>query len=202
MSILNDYRLLPFGKFLEDIAAKSPAPGGGSVAASVGALSASLACMAVEFTVGKKKFAAHEERLRQMLNELRRAGEMFGQLIGEDIAAYQRYAAARKSDDEHEQARAMGTATAVPVEIVVVAAAVAARLDEIKGFINPVLFSDVQVGAILAHAAAESAALTVRGNLPYLPDQTEAARLREKLDDLLARTRQHRDAVVTHVPTA
>lgn len=200
MSVLSDYRLLPFGKFLEDIAARSPAPGGGSVAASVGALAASLACMAVEFTVGKKKFAAHEDRLRQMLAELHRAGEMFGQLIGEDIAAYERYAAARQSGDQQEQDRALATATAVPMEIVVVAAAVAARLNEIKTFINPVLFSDVQVGAILAHAAAESAGLTVRGNLPYFPDQKEAAQLRERVDNLMARTREHRDAVVAHVP--
>src|SRR5512133_2146661 len=150
MSAADNYLSRPFGRFLDDIAAKTPSPGGGSVAAAVGALSAALAHMAVEFTAGKKKYAEHEDRLRQMLEELRRASGMFGQLIDEDIAAYERYAAARKSADPKEQEQSLITAVLVPMEIATVAAVVAGRLDEIKGFINPLLYSDVQVAAILA----------------------------------------------------
>jgi len=196
----DDYRLLPFGRFLDDIAAREPSPGGGSVAAAAGALAAALARMVVEYTTGKKRVADHEERLRQLLDEFRRAGDMLGELMGEDMAAYERYAAARKSPDAQEQSRALATAVAVPMEMVVVAAAVAARLDEIKGYVNSYLYSDLQVAAILADAAAASAAITARGNLPHLPDPNEARELGEKLDSLLARTREHRDAVVAHVP--
>lgn len=199
MSTFGDYRLLPFGRFLDDISAKTPVPGGGSVAAAVGALAAALARMVVQFTVGKKKYAEHEEQLQQMLAELRRAGEMFGELMGEDMAAYERYAAARQSPDEQERARALATAVAVPMEIVAVAAAVTARLDECKGFMNAMLFSDAQVAAILAEAAAASAAITARGNLPHLPDQNEARQLAEKLDAMLSRAKAHRDAVVGYV---
>ncbi len=199
MSGCDDYRLLPFKRFLDDIAAKTPTPGGGSVAAAVGALATALARMVAEFTVGKKKFAQHEERLQQLLAEFRRASEMFGQLMGEDMAAYQRYASALKTSDQQEQARALATAIAVPMEIVVVAAAVAARLDEVKTFLNSMLYSDAQAAAILAEAAAASAAVTVRGNLPRLANQTEARQLEEKLDSLLARTREHRDAVLGYV---
>lgn len=199
MSTPEDYRQLPFGRFLDDISAKSPTPGGGSVAAAVGALAAALARMVVQFTAGKKKYAEHEEQLQQMLMELRRAGDMLCELMGEDMAAYERYAAARQSPDEQERVRALATATAVPMEIVAVAAAVAARLDECKGFLNVFLYSDAQVAAILAEAAAASAAITARGNLPHLPDREEARQLSEKLDAMLSRTRAHRDAVVGHV---
>ena len=196
MGVGDDYRLLPFGRFLEDVAARTPSPGGGSVAAAVGALAAALARMTVEYTAGKKKYAQHEQRLGELLDELRRAGEMLGELIGEDMAAYERCAAAGKSADAGERARATATAVAVPMEIAAVAGAVAARLDEAKAFINPALFSDVQAAAILADAAAVCAAVTARSNLPYLPDRDEASGLAEKLDSLLSRTRGHRDGVV------
>jgi formiminotetrahydrofolate cyclodeaminase len=195
-----DYRLLPLGRFLEDVAARTPSPGGGSVAAAVGAMAAALARMTVEYTAGKKKYTEHEGRLRALLDELRRAGDMFGELIGEDVAAYERYAAAQKSADATERVRATATAVAVPMEIVAVAEAVVARLDEAKGFLNPALYSDVQVAAVLAEAAAASAAITARGNLASLPDRAEARALGEKLDSLLGRTRACRDAVVAYVP--
>jgi formiminotetrahydrofolate cyclodeaminase len=197
----DDYRRLPFGKFLEDTASRTPSPGGGSVAAAVGALAAALAHMAVEFTAGKEKYAGHDERLRQLLDEFRRAEGMLGELMGEDVAAYERYVSARKSPDPREQAAAIATAVAVPMEVVAVAGAVAARLDEIKAFVNPWLYSDVVVAAILAEAAARSAAVTARGNLPHLPDAGQARQLGEKLDSLLAQAREHCDAVAAYVPT-
>lgn len=201
MSTPVDYLSLPLERFLEDVAARTPTPGGGSVAAAVGGLSAALARMALEFTVGKKKFEAHEPRLRQLLEELRRAGAMFGKLLSEDIAAYERYAEARKSGDPAEQARAMATATAVPLEIAALAAAVVERLDEVKSFANPVLYSDVQVAAILADATAEAAGLTARGNLPRLSDANEAQALSDRLDAVLSKSAAHRRSIVSYQPS-
>jgi formiminotetrahydrofolate cyclodeaminase len=200
MSVGDDYRMLPLGRFWDDVAARTPSPGGGSVAASVGALAAALARMTVEYTAGKKQYAEHEGRLRELLDELRRAGDMFGELMAEDMAAYERYAAARKSGDAAEQARATATAVAVPMEIAAVAEAVVARLDAAKGFLNPALCSDVQVAAILAEATAASAVITARGNLGSLPDPAEARTLAGRLDSLLAQARAHRDAVVAYDP--
>ena len=170
------------------------------MAAAVGALAAALARMTVEYTAGKEKYAEHEGRLRELLEEFRRAEGMFGELIGEDMAAYERYAAAQKSADPAEQARATATAVAVPMEIVAVAEAVAMRLNEAKSFINPALYSDVQVAAVLAEAAATSAGITARGNLGALPDANEARALGDKLELMLGRTRAGRDAVVAYMP--
>lgn len=200
MSAAKDYLGLPLREFLRDTAAKSATPGGGSVAALVGSLAASLGRMAIEYTVGKPRVAEHEGRLRELLDELGRACEMFTQLMHEDMAAYERFSAARKSADAEEQQRATATAVAVPLEIVVLAGAVASRCDEIKTFVNPYLFSDLQVAAILAGAAAESAATNVRVNLVEMSNRKEAERLESQLATLVEQAVAHRNAVADYRP--
>ncbi len=198
MSASKDYVSLPLRDLLEDIGARTPTPGGGSVAALVGALGAALARMTIHFTVGKPKYAEHAEHLNQLLGEMTRAGEMFMQLMQEDMAAYERFSAAKKAGDPEEQQRAIATAVAVPMEIVVLGGAVVARIDECKDCVNSYLFSDFQVGAILAGAAAESAATNVRINLKEMTDRREADRLSAQLDTLLERARRHRDSILHH----
>lgn len=200
MSAAKDYLGLPLREFLRDTAAKSATPGGGSVAALVGSLAASLGRMAIEYTAGKPRFAEHEGRLRELLDEFARACDMFTQLMHEDMAAYERFSAARKSADPEEQQRAIATAVAVPLEIVVLAGAVASRCNEIKAFVNPYLFSDLQVAAILAGAAAESAATNVRVNLAEMSDRKEAARLESQLATLVEHAVSHRNAVADYRP--
>ncbi len=59
------------GKFVEylyDLAAKKPAPGGGSAAAAVGALGISLLSMVANFTVGKEKYRDVEQQMQQILS--------------------------------------------------------------------------------------------------------------------------------------
>jgi glutamate formiminotransferase/formiminotetrahydrofolate cyclodeaminase len=196
MSADKDYFALPLREFVDDLAAAQPTPGGGSLAAVVGALAAAQARMVIEFTVGRPKYAAHESRLRELLEELKRAAEMFRQLMSEDMAGYERFAAARKGNDPEERQHATATIVAVPMEIVVLAGAVTARLDEIKGGVNPALFSDLKVAAILAHAAVRSAAANARTNLPDLADRKEAERLQNQLDMLIGRSGRHRDSVL------
>ena len=57
----------PIRKYLDDAAAKLPAPGGGSIAAAIGALGASMASMVANFTIGKKKYADVEDEMRIIL---------------------------------------------------------------------------------------------------------------------------------------
>ena len=156
--------------------------------------------MAIQYTVGKPKYAAHEPRLRELLDELKCAGDRFGMLMKEDMAAYERLMTSRKSNDLEEQQRASATAVAVPMEIVVLAGAVAARLDEVKNCINPHLLSDLQTAAILAYAAARAASINVRTNIVALEDRKEAARLENQIDMLLGRSGRHRNAVVHYQP--
>jgi glutamate formiminotransferase/formiminotetrahydrofolate cyclodeaminase len=200
MSADKDYLSLPMCDFLADLAAKLPTPGGGSVAALSGAMAASQARMVIEYTVGKKRHTEHEDRLRGILDELRRAGDMFVQLMSEDMAAYERMAAAGKSKDIEERTRAVATVVAVPMEIIALADAVAARLDQLKSLVNPNLLCDLQVAAILSYAAARSASTSALININSMSDRAEADRLDQQLELLVARTAHHRDAVVHYQP--
>lgn len=55
--------------FMDSVAGPTPTPGGGTVAAVAGAMAACLATMVANLTIGKKKYAAHEESLRQAKRE-------------------------------------------------------------------------------------------------------------------------------------
>jgi len=196
MSADKDYLVLPIREFLADLAAKRPTPGGGSVAAMAAATAVAQARMVVAYSLSKGASDREEARLLELTEELRRAGEMFGQLIREDMAAYERFAAAGKQDDPQERERAVATAATVPMEIVVLSGAVLARLDEVKTFVNQRLVSDLQVAAILAYSAAEAAGVSVRINLDGLSDREEAERLDRRLDMLLGRADRNRNGVV------
>jgi formiminotetrahydrofolate cyclodeaminase len=198
MSDVKDYLPLPLSTFLSDLASKSATPGGGSTAALVGAAAAAQARMVVAYTIGKKDFEQHKIRLDQAMDELRRAQDGFAQLMSEDMAAYERFADARKSPETAERQRAVATAAAVPLEVVALAAAVAGLLDEIKDIVNPYLYSDLQVSAVLAFACARAAAFNVEVNLKSLTDAEAVDRIRAELSQLLDKAHAHRKAVVHH----
>lgn len=200
MSAGKNYLELPLREFLNDAAAKSPTPGGGSVAAMVGALGVSMARMVLAYTVGKRHFARHETELRQAADEFARASRLFEQLMAEDMAAYERFAAARQSEDEEEQQRALATAAVVPLELAALADVFSTRLDKIKAIVNPNLYSDLRVAAILAATAAEAAAVNVRINLDAIQDSAQAGRMSKQLEALLRRVQTNRDQIVAYEP--
>ena len=193
MSADKDYLSLPFREFLTDIAARTPTPGGGSVAASAGALAVSLGCMVLEYTIGKPRFAEHDAGLRAALAELKAASESFARLMAEDMRAYEAVVAARKLDAV-AQAAANAHAISVPLEILTLAAKVAGLLDGIQPTTNPHLSGDLRAATILACAAADAAACTVRDNLPNISDPVESARVRDLLDRHLAQATRCRDS--------
>jgi len=200
MSADKDYLSLPLRTFLADLAARTATPGGGSVAAMAGLLAAAQARMVVEYTVGKPRFAAYENKLQDALRELQRAEEAFGRLMGEDMAAYERLSASRKVDDRAEKERAVATAAAVPMEIAALADVMLALLDDLKTCVNPHLLSDLKVAAIMALSAARCAALNVEVNLPGLADRDSADRVAAQLRQILDHAHTHRNAVVHHNP--
>lgn len=195
MSASKNYLSLPLRELLDDIAARSPTPGGGSVAAVAGALAASLACMAIEYTVGKPKFSEHDSRLRDALAVLKKASERFTVLVAEDMRAYEGVVAARKADAAAQE-QASIRATAVPMEIVALSAEVLARLDDLKANTNPQLLGDLHAAAALACAAGESAAGMVRDNLGSVADSTQVARLEQDLQRMLIQSELCKQAIM------
>ncbi|HEU5316660.1 MAG TPA: cyclodeaminase/cyclohydrolase family protein, partial [Chloroflexota bacterium] len=176
------------------LAAEAPAPGGGSATGLVGALGAALVCMVANYTVGRLKYAAVEERVRGALEEAERLRRTLMRLTEEDEAAYEAVAAARrlprKTDGEKAARRdAIQDATRAAATPPLDMAAAARRALELAGIVaehgNHLLASDAGVAALFAEAALRASAINVRVNLATLDDTAFLRRIEGRLNELL-----------------
>ena len=183
------YRTAPLERYLDDAASGQPTPGGGSVSALVGALAASMAAMAANFTVGKRKFAAVEPRVRELLEKIESLREHLLQLVDQDVNAYGRlseaFALPKNTDEEkHHRSRAIQealmVALSVPRQIVQASRSLLEVLTELVDIANPNLISDVGVSAVLAQAALEGGKLNVEINLASLRDAATVETVRSE----------------------
>jgi glutamate formiminotransferase/formiminotetrahydrofolate cyclodeaminase len=189
--------------FLDAVAAATPTPAGGSVAALAGALAAALVTMVSRLTAGTGRYAdAHERvaRITMRSEELRAA---LTSRIEEDAEAYEAVLAAYrlpKSESSEAAARqaaiqqAMKRAVEVPLAT---AADALSAMDLAQEVIEVGLTSavtDAATGAWMAMASVQAAALSVRSNLRAIEDQAfvtragdEVARLTSNAQERLAR---------------
>jgi formiminotetrahydrofolate cyclodeaminase len=160
----------PIGQFLDATAAPQPTPGGGSIAALAGALSASVGEMVINFSLGKKALEAYAAELEPVLAEMHRARLLLLSLMAEDQAAYEAAGVARElRADSPERAAAYPAALLasirVPQAMVATSLAILEMCDRIINFVNFHLLSDLAVCADLAMATARCAVYNVRANL-------------------------------------
>lgn len=80
----------PLKDYLDDLAAKRPAPGGGSAAALAAAVGASLMAMVANYSVGKTKEKDLDRKISDMLDKIKGYERELRQLIDEDIRAYEK----------------------------------------------------------------------------------------------------------------
>jgi methenyltetrahydrofolate cyclohydrolase len=152
--------------FLELLAAREPAPGGGAAAALTGALAAGLVAMAARFS---------DTRLPESADIARQADELRARAAGladQDAAAFREVLDAyrRPKDGDgggrHRRiAAALDTAARVPLEIAEIAAQVAGLAEAAAAGGNPNLRGDAVAAANLAEASARSAAALVDINV-------------------------------------
>jgi len=169
-------------EFIDSTAAKTPTPGGGSVAGVVGALGTALGEMAMNFTRGKKKYAEHEELYAQVAPRLAKARSMFCDLVSDDMEAFGLYQEAQRMEDGADKDKAMEVATAaainVPREMAKLTLAVMADLHALADKCNRFLISDLVASAALGVAVLKLCDYNVRINTPYLPDKQAAEEIR------------------------
>ena len=169
-------------EFLDATAAKTPIPGGGSVAGVVGALAAALGGMVLAFTRGKKKFSEFEAEHAALAARLGRARGMFADLTSDDASAYTLYQEAARCTDETKESK-MATATAaainVPRQMTALALTVLEDLIAVGGHCNPYLLTDLSAGAVLAEAAVRLSDYNVRVNAAGMSDKSAADGLRQ-----------------------
>ena len=176
--------------FTEQVTSKSPTPGGGGVAALIGALATALGAMATNLTMGKKKFLPYEEDHRYILAETNILRLRFLELIDEDAAAFEPLSRAYsmdKADPAYPDTirRTTLAAAAAPFEMMQCCCKLILLLEDLKGKCSALLLSDVGCAASAARAALESASMNVFVNTRLLPEDEEAQRLAAEAEEML-----------------
>ena len=164
--------------FVEQVASKAPAPGGGSVAALAGSLGAALLVMVTNLTIGKKNYVEVAPRMTELRTRLEELRAQLTERIDDDTAAFNRYRAANKlpSGTRRRLRRSRRNCMAATLEAVRVpestmdlcleALGCAAEIAD-KGNVNTV--SDAGTGSEMLLAGLEGAAANVLINLAGLP---------------------------------
>lgn len=195
-------------RFTEHLAGDSAAPGGGSAAALAGALAAALTAMVSRLTANRPKFAAVDDTMRAIVTQADAQRAALLALVDADAAAFGEVMAAfrlPKESNEQKAARAAAIqaayqgAVAVPLQTLVAAVELLRLLVIVTQVGNPNAITDGGVGALLAEAAAQGAALNVRINLTSIQDTTFSAAKSAQIDNLLAQAAQLRSQALAQV---
>lgn len=176
--------------FSDDLAGAAAVPGGGSAAAYAGAIGAALTAMVGRIAEKKGK----TETTSALVAEADNLRADFLRLVDDDSAAYARVAEAMKlpkATDEEKRARAerlqaaLLAASRVPLELAKTSRRLLDLCERGVDGAATATVSDIGVGALMAEAALEGAALNVMINLASLKDAAQVKALSEDLDRAL-----------------
>jgi len=177
-------------RFCNETLSDSPAPGGGSVAALMGALGVSLGGMVANLSAGKRGW---EEKLRYFSDwavQAQRLKDQMLSLVDEDTAAFNKVMAAfalPRGTTKEKSARTAAIESAnklaaeVPLRVMQTAAKAYDLLAEMAARGNPASISDVGVGLLAVRACIEGAGMNVRINIANLKDEKGKTSLSNKV---------------------
>ena len=194
--------------FAEVLASSEPAPGGGSTAALEGVLAAALVEMVTGLTIGKKKYAEHDELMKQIGTEAAKLRLQLTSVIDRDTEAFNGVSAVfamPKETDEEKAARsaamqeALKACTLTPFEMMQCALATLELADRMLGKFNTTAASDLGVAALSAKAAVQGAWLNILINISGIKDEAFTGKYRSEGEAILAKALPLADKIYTHV---
>lgn len=171
--------------FIEQLAAPTATPGGGSAAAAAGAMAAGLGAMVATLSRGKKAYAQYESQLSEAISRLSQLREDLKLSIDADAESFKDVMAAYKKAKESAAAdgivdSALKQATNIPLSVAEKAREVLHILDSLGPITSPNMKSDLFSGAALARAAIQGALANVEVNLESLRDADFTAATRTR----------------------
>jgi formiminotetrahydrofolate cyclodeaminase len=166
------YKDKSISEYLDDLAAKKPAPGGGSAAAACASIGVSLMSMVANYTVGNPKYKAHEERIASLLAKVEKDRKRFESLIDEDVESYNRLSKGIKESakDTAKLEVLYKEAMTPPFETCKLAYDCLKLCEELARYGNRNLVTDTAIAAIMLEGAFLSARFNVYINLKYIKD--------------------------------
>ncbi len=190
--------------FVALLASREPVPGGGGAAALAGALAAALGMMVVNLTSGKKKYEHVQAELDECAAQGALLQHVFEELIHKDAQAFtplaQAYGIPRENPDrEALLEQALIVAAEPPLEMMRAASSTIALLERIEKIGSSLVISDAGVGASLARAALESAALNVLVNTTLMRDRVKATELEREVALIMDEWHDRADQIYVRV---
>lgn len=192
--------------FLDQLAERVPAPGGGAAAALQAAQGAALLGMVARYTTGEK-YAEHQLTIGRIITEVDELRAIALRLAEADMDAFRAVTDAYrlpKSTEEERTARSAAVSQALanaawpPAQVISVAGMVVDLAEALVVIGNRNVLSDVAAAAESARAAAATARVNVEANLAGISDeQTSLEMIAEtgKADDIITRAGQITAAV-------
>jgi len=185
---------MPCNEFVDKLASKSPVPGGGGVAALVGAIGTALSSMVCNLTTGKKKYAEFENDIQRILKKAAKIQQDLMQMIDEDAENFlplsKTYGMPKDTEEERRLKeetleKALKQACEVPVRIVKSCYDAIKLHEELVDKGSRLAISDVGVGVQCLRAAIISGWLNIIININSIKDQDYVNKVKQETEGLV-----------------
>ncbi|MFQ6092211.1 MAG: glutamate formimidoyltransferase [bacterium] len=197
-------------EFVDEVSTDSPAPGGGSVAALIGALAAALSSMVANLTHGKREYEGVRDLMEEAACRAQHHKDLLLRSVDTDTAAFNRvmeaYGLPKRTEEERAgRLSAIEAATkeaaGVPLTVMGTALEVLMLAKEVaeQGNLNSV--SDAGVSALAAKAAIDGAALNVQINLGSIEDREFVSRCQKEVQRIVRTAAPLATEILTIVST-
>jgi len=195
-------------EFTAELASDSPAPGGGSASAYMGAQGAALAAMVCTLTLGKKKYEEHQAHAEETRAKAEALRVRFLEVIDQDTEAFLVVSAAYgmpKATDEEKAARSaaiqhgLDLCTRSPLLMMEMAVEALKLVDGLLGKFNENAASDLGVAALSLRSCTQGAWLNVLINIGSLKDSAQAEKYRAHGEELLGQALALSDRAYQHI---
>jgi glutamate formiminotransferase/formiminotetrahydrofolate cyclodeaminase len=192
-------------KFADVTASEAPAPGGGSVAAYVGALGVSLGTMVANLSSHKRGWDDRWEEFSDVAERGQKFKDELLRLVDEDTNAFNKIMEAfglPKKTEEEKAARAKAIEEAskyameIPFKVMKTAYESVNVMRAMAENGNPNSVSDAGVGALCALTAVEGAYLNVKINAQGIKDKAFTEKLMREGEEIVQKTRECRNAIM------
>lgn len=195
-------------KFINQMASRSPVPGGGSAAAFVGSLGAALGSMVGNLTVGKEKYSGVEEDIQILLKKTETLIMQLNQLVDKDAAVFEPLAdaygmpintAEERAEKDRVLQEALIKAAKVPLAVAECSLESIRILDQYARKGNRLAVSDAGVGVIFCKAAIQGSKLNVMTNLKLMKDEALKSEMKRRMAAIEAEGLKLADQVYQYV---
>lgn len=160
-----EFKNLKIEEYIKEVSKKSSVPGGGSVLALVNALAASLLLMVCNFTIDKKNYEQHQNRLIQLINNIAKIKDECHQLIDDDTKAFSELMTAFSSKDKEMISKCSYQAAYVPYRLLKNTDQLIEYAKEIILIGNKNLISDAEIAYQLLKSSIDGSKKHIEINL-------------------------------------